>query len=383
MSRGDPEPSDLRTYPGWLLNQIASIGTWIFVGLPTVMLWHERDVVGQFWFWLACYLAFGILLILTVMPRYDAYLRHDTLIPLTLMTLLALGTMQFSRDPIGGVLLILTASIAPHVLPKRQATIWVVSQTLLMGLLMLQFRNVTDTVIQTALYFSFQIFSLLTTQISLSEALAKERLAQVNAELRATQELLAESSRMSERVRISRELHDVIGHRLTALSLNLEVASHVTEGKALTHVQTSQELAKALLSEVRGVVSSMREPLVLDIAGALRLLTRDIPTPAIHLSVASDLCIDDPQRAQVLLRCAQEIITNAVKHAGADNLWLNVERKGPGITLTARDDGRGAPLFRGGNGLTGMKERLEALGGRLELAPNPGRGFALMAVVPA
>ncbi len=369
--------------PGWSLSQIAGFCTWVAVGVPQLLARLQGPVEGVFGPWLACYLAFGVLFVLIGAPRFDRYLRHETLLPLIFATALTFGVIGFGGAYwVGGVLLIITASYVPHLLSPKGAALWVLGQTAFMGVMFVMTGDLVNALVQTALYLGFQVFALLTTQAALSEAAAKERLAQVNAELRATQELLSESSRMNERVRIARELHDVIGHNLTALSLNLEVASHVAEGKALTHVKTSQDLAKTLLTEVRGVVSSMREPLALDIAGALKLLAKDIPAPVIHVQVAPELCLDDPQRAQVLLRCAQEIITNTVKHAYATNLWLGVERSERGVTLSARDDGRGAILFQGGNGLTGMRERLEALGGRLELHPNPGRGFALTAVVP-
>lgn len=384
LPSGTSQRSTPPPLPGWSLSQVAGFLTWVAVGVPQIVAGVQGRFAEGFGLWLACYLAFGVLFVLIELPRLDRYLRHETLLPLTLLTGLAFGVIGFGGDYwLGGILLILTASYVPHLLPARGAMSWVLGQTAVMGALFVATGNLLEALVQAALYLGFQMFALFTTQAALSEAAAKERLAQVNAELRATQELLAESSRMSERVRIARELHDVIGHHLTALSLNLEVASHVAEGKALTHVQTSQALAKTLLSEVRGVVSSMREPLTLDIAGALELLGKDIPVPAIHVQVADDLCLDDPQRAQVLLRCAQEIITNTVKHAHATNLWLGVERSACGVTLSARDDGRGAALFQGGNGLTGMRERLEALGGRLELHPNPGQGFALRAEVPA
>ena len=79
-----------------------------------------------------------------------------------------------------------------------------------------------------------------------SEALlaqAREEQRRLNAELRATRALLAESTRINERTRISRELHDLLGHHLTALSLNLEVASHVTEGKAQELKGEAQQVA--------------------------------------------------------------------------------------------------------------------------------------------
>lgn len=358
--------------------------TWVGVGVPQFVSRVQGPLEGAFGLWLACYLVFGVLFVLIGDPRLESYLHHETLVPLSVLVLLTFGVIGFGGGYwLGGVLLIITASYVPHLLPLRSATFWVLGQTAAMGALFVATGGLVNAFVQTVLYLGFQFFALATTQAALSEAAAKTRLASVNAELRATQELLSESSRMAERVRLARELHDVVGHHLTALSLNLEVASHVAEGKALMHVQTSQALAKTLLAEVRGVVSTMRGPIALDIGRALMLLSSDIPEPQVHVQVASDLGLDDPQRAQVLLRCAQEAITNAVRHAGAKNLWLTVERTEHGVTLLARDDGRGAALFRGGNGLAGMRERLETLGGRLELHPNPGQGFALTATLPA
>jgi signal transduction histidine kinase len=90
----------------------------------------------------------------------------------------------------------------------------------------------------------------------------------------------------------------------------------------------------------------------------------------------------DPLRAQVLLRCAQEMITNSVRHARARNLWIRLSEDANGIALTARDDGRGVDAVRSGNGLNGMAERLRQLGGDLEVESSPGAGFALLARVP-
>jgi len=84
-----------------------------------------------------------------------------------------------------------------------------------------------------------------------------------------------------------------------------------------------------------------------------------------------------------LLRCAQEIITNAVRHAQARNLWLTFERTGANeLAIHAHDDGRGAGNLRHGNGLTGMRERLAQIGGRLDITTARDQGFALHAWVP-
>ncbi len=94
--------------------------------------------------------------------------------------------------------------------------------------------------------------------------------------------------------------------------------------------------------------------------------------------------VSDPRRAQVLLRCAQEIITNAVRHAGARNLWLVFEATSDGeLAIHARDDGRGSSQVKPGNGLSGMRERLSQFGGRLDIVTARDQGFVLDVWLPA
>ena len=77
----------------------------------------------------------------------------------------------------------------------------------------------------------------------------------------------------------------------------------------------------------------------------------------------------------------QEIVTNAIKHAGADNLWIEFVKMDGKLQVRARDDGRGAVSVKEGQGLRGMRERLERLGGRLEIEAMPQRGFSLNAFI--
>ena len=92
--------------------------------------------------------------------------------------------------------------------------------------------------------------------------------------------------------------------------------------------------------------------------------------------------LDDPERAHVLLRCTQEIITNAVRHAQAQVLRLRYGWDGEAIRLQARDDGRGTESPDAGNGLAGMRERLATYGGELEVESAPGQGFTLRLHLP-
>ena len=239
-----------------------------------------------------------------------------------------------------------------------------------------------EALFQSAFYVGFAAFVLVTAYVARQQAEAREEQRRLNAELRATRVLLAESARVNERTRISRELHDLLGHHLTALSLNLEVAGHMTEGRAQEHVRQAHTLARLLLTDVREAVSQLRESGAIDLSAALLPLAEKVPSLAIHMDIDEPLTLDDPQRAHVLLRCTQEIITNAVRHAGARNLWLHCRREACDILIDARDDGVGGEAVVAGNGLRGMRERLAQYGGSLETDTAPGKGFRLRISLP-
>jgi signal transduction histidine kinase len=184
-------------------------------------------------------------------------------------------------------------------------------------------------------------------------------------------------------MRISSELHDLLGHHLTALSLNLEVASHLGDGgKVQDHIRQAHTLARLLLTDVREAVSQLREDGAVEMSTALRTLTEGVLAPDIHLEMPEPFLVEDPEHANVLLRCAQEIITNAVRHAQADHLWLRFRQSGSAIEVSANDDGRGVDHLAFGNGLRGMRERLSQHAGTVEITTAQGQGFSLTLILP-
>jgi signal transduction histidine kinase len=239
-----------------------------------------------------------------------------------------------------------------------------------------------EAVMQSVLYVGFTGFVFVTSLVARQQVQARDEQRRLNTELRATRALLAESVRVNERTRISRELHDLLGHHLTALSLNLEVASHLTRGQAHEHVGQAHTLAKLLLSDVREAVSQIRDNDAIDMAATLRPLAERVPGLQIELELPTPFLLDDPERAHVLLRCTQEIITNAVRHAQARTLQLRFLTERGAVRLHARDDGRGADGACAGNGLRGMHERLAAYGGDVQVDTAPGQGFALRIRLP-
>jgi signal transduction histidine kinase len=219
--------------------------------------------------------------------------------------------------------------------------------------------------------------------LAVSETRNHRELARVHSELLATQSLLSDETRLAERLRISRELHDVVGQHLAGLSINLQLASHLVEGPATEPVSEAHLVAKLLLAEVRDVVGGLRDPRQADLRYALEMLCQGVIAPGIHLALPDDLEQVNPVCAHIFFRCAQEAITNALKHADARNLWVEMKDAGDKWELTVRDDGHGAATVLPGHGLKGMVERLEEVGGALNYESRPGEGFTLRACIPS
>ncbi|HST28482.1 MAG TPA: sensor histidine kinase [Rudaea sp.] len=370
------------------LLRYAGLFTWACVGIPLLRrYWLSEDgstaieIAG----WWLSYLAFGLSYWLVTR---DLGKRYHWLLQLPMLAVLnaaAIGIGYFSHSGLSGILLLVIAGVLPWLLPFWAGVVWLILQNFsLVPVFIYRVEGFDwfDALLQSGLYFGFSGFTFVTSLVARQQADSREEQRRLNSELRATRTLLTESSRIGERMRIARELHDLVGHHLTALSLNLEVASHLVSGNAQEHVRQAQSVAKLLLSDVREVVSQLREDDAIDLTEALKTLVEGVPGLAIHLQLPPRFAVDDPRRAQVLLRCAQEIITSALRHANARNLWLSFECNGTELAIHARDDGRGAGELHDGNGLTGMRERLAQIGGRLNITTARNSGFALDAWLP-
>jgi signal transduction histidine kinase len=367
----------------------AGLFTYVCVGLPLLMetLSPPRGIdAAQHAGWIVSYAAFGVSYWFLTHSLNRRRRTWASWLLLLTMNVSAIAISAFSDSGLVGILVLLIAGVLPWMLPVGWAVVWLVAQTLAMiptFALAVDGYNWLLAALQTGLYLGFVSFTFVTSLVAKEQTEAREEQRRLNAELRATRVLLAESTRMNERVRISRELHDLLGHHLTALSLNLEVASHLAQGPARERVQQSQSLARLLLSDVREAVSQLRADDAVDLKRALAALVEGLPQPAVHVDVADDFRVDDPRHAQVLLRCAQEVVTNTVRHARAENLWLELRRGDDGeLVLSARDDGQGSAALAPGNGLAGMRERLQQVGGTLKMETGAGRGFALEARIP-
>ena len=209
-------------------------------------------------------------------------------------------------------------------------------------------------------------------RMAAAEAEKRRWLQAVLAEQMAGEHLLAEQMRYSERMQIARELHDLMGHHLTALNLQLQLGGALLAradtpgaGQALDR---AQGVAAQLLADVRESVSQQRSSQRIDLSTALQALAEGIASTRIELfldEAARDL---GPRAAHALLRCVQEGVTNSVRHAGARRVRVELRGDGDEVGVSIDDDGRGAPGWhegRSGNGLSGMSERMAELGGQM------------------
>jgi signal transduction histidine kinase len=361
------------------LGSIAGLLAWAAVAVP-LLADQQTPVPG--WPWWVAYLLVGALFAVTTSPGLA---DRPQLCRRLLVPQVAAGVLLVLLNPDYGfsaIPLVMNAASAASLLGLRPTLALVAAQTLVVLLAVGRVDPAAFAVTEAAVYGGLQLFAVLMVEAVMRESRARQQLTALNAELATAHAQLAEASRTEERLRIARDLHDLVGHQLTALAVNLEVASHLADGQAAEHVERSRTIAKDLLNDARDVVGQLRERAP-DLGITLRALTAAVPHPDIHLTVDETITVDDPARAQALLRCIQEIITNAVRHASADNLWIEVHSDPSGTIVRARDDGCGAAMVRPGNGLTGMRERLEQLGGDLSYRSGAGEGFGVVARLPA
>lgn len=242
--------------------------------------------------------------------------------------------------------------------------------------------NDTAPEYQTFFSASLGFFGIIETHLAHTLEQRAEALRRTNAELMATRTLMESGARNDERLRLSRELHDVAGHRLAALTLQMELALKLPKEQANDTIVQARNEAKALLDDIHAVVGQLRKHDAIALRPALERLIERIPQPRIELHMDDALDVTQLTHADVLIRCVQEAITNAIKHAHASHMRIQLTQDAERIHLHIKDNGRGTAKHNGGYGLKGMRERLQAIGGDLSIHTAPNQGFALDVSLP-
>ncbi|MEN0130074.1 MAG: histidine kinase [Brevundimonas sp.] len=200
------------------------------------------------------------------------------------------------------------------------------------------------------------------------------QLVQRNRQLQLARDEVAVLAVERERERIARDMHDVLGHSLTVISVKSELAARlfdVDPGRARTEMLEVQNLARTALADVRGMVTATR---AVTLAGELAGARQAFDSAAIEAVVPG--AIDEvPDDLRVLFAWAiREATTNVLRHSAASHVEIAMTAD----TLTVDDDGDGAPADERGNGLHGLVERARTAGARVEVSTGPLGGYRLL-----
>lgn len=369
------------------LLRAAGLLMWAFAGIPATLSIFRYPIDirrGDLVVWIGAFIVFGVTFFRAT--KKDAPEGTGAQRLLLVQTCAALAMNLLLCTGFEAALLVVVAVQLGLALPLRVALAWLVVQSVLIFVLATHHMGWPSGGYWSTAVIGGEAFAFTIAAMAGREAAARRALEKTNAELEATRESLARASRDAERLRIARDLHDLLGHDLIALHLELETSKHLTDGKAKESVDRAHDVAKSLLADVRSAVTSLRDDgAPIDVAQDVRAaLTKvaEVNGPRVHFEAPASLAIDERERAVAVVRCVQEVVTNAVKHAAAENLWITLAMNDGVVELKARDDGRGASALTPGNGLAGMRERIEKLGGELVLASSEGGGFELRASIP-
>ena len=298
---------------------------------------------------------------------------------LLVLAITALGMMLLSIG-LTPILLVLWATLLPEYVAQRHALLMLVVVNAVVHWIVQDYWALESAWLTTSIYVGFELFAYSSSLARNREAASRVSLEHLNQQLVATQALLSQTSQQRERQRISRDLHDILGHQLTALALQLEVLRHTAPVEVAPQISSSQQLAKELLASIRAVVQDQNTLPGLDLRAPLMTLLRRLP--GIELKIANFHLLQSAELAQSLLLALQEGISNAIRHGGATQLHLTMLKEDSILTLRLSDNGRGmddadrAPLHRG-LGLSGMIQRLAPFKGRVQLTQNSDTGCCL------
>jgi two-component system sensor histidine kinase DesK len=204
----------------------------------------------------------------------------------------------------------------------------------------------------------------------------------VKRELEAARAQVAELAASKERLRISRDLHDLLGHNLSVVALKSQLAQRLLgrdPGAAEDEMRDVESVARTSLQEARAAVQDLRSA---SLTSELDRAREALAAAGIEARVRGTQPL--PTRVETLLGfAAREGATNVIRHSRAHRCEVAAREVGDVAELEVRDDGVGsAGDGDGGSGLRGLAERLAEAGGTLDAGPAPGGGFRLIARVP-
>lgn len=225
-------------------------------------------------------------------------------------------------------------------------------------------------------WFPFVFFGLI---IGLSNVYFGE-MSRKNRAIKQSQEEIRRLAATAERERIARDLHDLLGHTLTLVTVKAELAARLAErdiAEAAREIRELEKISRDALKQVREAVGGYRNGGLVGESVNARVA---LNTANVAFSMEGADCPLPSTHENLLAMVLREAVTNVVRHSGAQRCEVRISVEGGVARLMVKDDGRGGRL-REGNGISGMRERLAALDGTLEIESARG-GTRLLALLP-
>ncbi len=292
--------------------------------------------------------------------------------------LLALMIALFEREANWTILFVAVAVVAGAIVPWPRAIAAIVLTAALAMLARVAATGAPVGIVETA--FAVVISGLVVVSFG--------RLDRTARELSLAQAEVARLAAADERARIARDVHDLIGHSLSVIALKSELARRlvgVDSGRATAELQDIEGVARGSLRDIRETVAGYRRiTLESELAGARVALS----AAGIEMEVHQAIDVQDPATEALLGWVVREGVTNVIRHSDGAHCTIRIDALAERLRLEIVDDGRGSDRQRpgvpglSGSGLSGIRERLQAVGGRLEAGPLSGGGYRLQAVVP-
>lgn len=362
----------------WDLERLSGVATWLVITVIAIGLMVSQGSFSNTHLAISTALCMTYLALWIFATSGSEYgdIQVIKVVATVVLFLNVIAIYFFIPWPFVAIFMVIFSGIMPFYMSIKRAFLLAPLWSLPLYLIYAYYWEQSGMLITAFLFMTFNIFSLVMVNTSKKEREARLETQTANQQLVATQSLLNEAVKQGERVRIARNIHDLLGHHLTALTIHLQVASRQSEGEVKKSIDQCHQLSKLLLSDVREAVSDIRDKSKIDLQASIASILAALPNLQAAVELDENINISDIHTADAIIKCIQESITNTLKHAKGKHMSIKLHYTDPqqqSLSLSIENDGHMPATIKEGNGLTGMKERLANIHGSVEFMLKPGK----------
>ena len=332
---------------------------------------------GIFGLYLSAYLLFHYLPLQKKWPKLQLFCLYLQLVSVLILLYLSHLNVMF-------ILLVIVAAQVPILYSQKKALLLLAVVNGIWAAIFILFwkQDLYTFALQLSLQLSFQLFAFSAIRLAIKEQHSREKLQLLNAQLQSTRALLSDSVRKSERLKISRDLHDICGHQLTALHLNLEFAVQTCSVEQREVLLQCKDISRQLLADIRRVVKEIRLDAELDLGAVLKQFVAKLPGIDLQLTYPDGINVSSHGQAEAILRICQEAITNAIRHGSKKSMHIDFSQRADQLQLHISNPCSKIGELQAGVGLTSMAERVTEYGGSLKINYLDSETFEIIINMP-